>query len=231
MSSEMTTFEECKSCHSMKRVVGFLAIGLMVLTGACEKLPDDKPTPTPPTPTPVAVSSVSLNQSSVDLKVGESVTLTATVQPSNATDKNVTWTSSDASVASVSGGVVKAVKEGSASITATAGGKSASCSVKVSPNVVAVTGVSLNQKDLTLKVGETAQLTATVTPDNATDKTVKWSSSDLTKATVDDKGLVTAVSPGTCVISAASGSITANCNVTIVVAGGNEDYGYENLKK
>ena len=94
-----------------------------------------------PSPTvPVPVSSIELDQTSVQLMVGESVTLIATVKPDDATDKTVTWSSSDPSMATVDGnGKVTAVKEGSATITAKAGEKSASCSVSafsssVNPN-------------------------------------------------------------------------------------------------
>ena len=81
--------------------------------------------------TTVAVTGVTLSQSSVTLDIGGTVTLTATVAPSNATDNTVTWSSSNTSVATVNGGKVTAVAEGSATITASAGGKSATCSVTV----------------------------------------------------------------------------------------------------
>lgn len=213
----------------MKKFIGFLAITLLMLAGGCEEKPDN-PTPTP-TPTPVAVTSVTLSQSAAELKVSETITLTATVSPSNATDKTVTWTSSNTGVASVSGGTVKAIAEGTATITASAGGKSASCSVKVIPNVIAVTGITLNQQEIALIVGDTFQLTATVSPDNATDKTVNWSSKDDQIATVDKTGQVTAKAPGKTVVSATSGSIVAKCEVSVALSGGNEDFGYDNLKK
>jgi uncharacterized protein YjdB len=88
----------------------------------------------------VAVTGVSLNQTSASLEIGGSINLTATVSPSDATDKTVTWTSSNPGVASVSGGVVTAIAEGTATITATAGGKSAKCEVTVRAKVVDETG-------------------------------------------------------------------------------------------
>lgn len=212
----------------MKKLIGFLAIILLMMAGGCEEKPEK---PDNPTPTPVAVTSVTLSQSAAELKVSETVTLTATVSPSNATDKTVTWSSSNTGVASVSGGTVKAVAEGTATITASAGGKNATCSVKVTPNVIAVTGITLNQQEIALIVGDTFQLTAMVSPDNATDKTVNWSSADDQIATVDKTGKVTAKAPGKTVVSATGGSIVAKCEVSVALSGGNEDFGYDDLKK
>ena len=162
----------------------------------------------------VAVTGVSLSQTSVSLEVGGSVSLTATVSPSDATDKTVSWTSSNSGVASVSGGVVTAIAEGTATITATAGGKSAKCEVTVQRKVVEVTGVSLNKTELTLSPGGTFQLEATVSPSDATDKTVTWTSSDPSKVTVEN-GLVKAVSPGTASVTATAGNKSAKCEVTV----------------
>ena len=163
----------------------------------------------------VAVSSVSLNKTSVTLTEGESEVLNATVKPDNATDKTVTWSSSDASVAKVENGKVTAVKAGSATITAKAGDKSATCTVTVNKKVVAVTSVTLNKTELTLTEGEAETLTATVKPDDATDKTVTWSSSDASIATVDANGKVTAVKAGTATITAKAGDKSATCTVTV----------------
>ena len=177
----------------------------------------------------VAVTGITLNPSSVSLEVGGTVSLSATVTPSNATDKSVTWSSSNAGVASVAGGVVTAVAEGSATVTATAGGKSAKCEVKVTAKTVAVTGVSLNKTSLELNPGGSFQLEATVSPSNATDKTVSWTSSDASKVTVEN-GLVKAVSPGTVTITAKAGSASAKCEVKVQLPGSNEGFEYEDLK-
>lgn len=177
----------------------------------------------------VAVTGISLNQSSVSLEVGGTVSLTATVSPSNATDKSVTWQSSNTGVATVAGGVVTGVAEGSASVTATAGGKSAKCEVKVERKVVAVTGVSLNKTSLTLSPGGSFQLEATVSPSNADDKTVKWTSSDDSKVTVEN-GLVKAVSPGSATVTATAGGKSSECKVTVQIPGSNEGFEYEDLK-
>ena len=163
----------------------------------------------------VAVSSVSLNKTSVTLTEGESEVLNATVKPDNATDKTVTWSSSDASVAKVENGKVTAVKAGSATITAKAGDKSATCTVTVNKKDVTVTSVTLNKTEVTLTEGESETLTATVKPDDASDKTVTWTSSDTSIATVDGNGKVTAVKAGTATITAKAGDKSATCTVTV----------------
>ena len=171
---------------------------------------------------PIPVESVTLNKTELTLKEGESETLTATVKPDNATDKTVTWSTSDASIATVdANGKVTAVKEGTATITAKAGDKSATCKVTVSKNVIAVTEVTLNKTELTLKEGESETLTATVKPDNATDKTVTWSTSDASIATVDANGKVTAIKEGTATITAKVGDKSATCKVTVEQRGEN----------
>ena len=164
--------------------------------------------------TTVAVTEVSLNQTSLTLTVGGTASLTATVSPSNATDKTVSWSSSNTSVATVSDGTVTAVAAGSATITAKAGGKSATCSVTVNAKEVPVTGISLDPTSVSIQVGKTATLTATVTPSDATNATVSWSSSNTSVATVSD-GTVTAVSEGTATITATAGGKSATGSVTV----------------
>ena len=164
----------------------------------------------------IPVTSVTLNKASLALTEQETFQLSATVSPDNATDKTVTWSSSNTAVATVSNnGLVTAIKEGSATITAKAGDKTATCAVTVSKKVVAVTSVTLNKSSLTLTEQETFQLSASVSPDNATDKTVTWSSSNTAVATVSDNGLVTAVKEGSATITAKAGDKTATCTVTI----------------
>ncbi len=178
------------------------------------------------TPQPVPVSSVSISGSGVSdgklsLKSGASVQLTATVTPSNATDKTVSWTSSNSSVAKVSDGKITAVKGGTATITATAGGKTASVVVTVADNPVPVTSVSVSGDGvsggkLSLKSGASAQLTATVKPDDATDRKVTWTSSDSSVANVMGTGVVTAGSKaGTATVTATAGGKSASVQVTV----------------
>ena len=163
----------------------------------------------------VAVSSISLNKTSLSLETGKSETLKATVKPDNATDKTVTWSSSNEKVATVSDGKVTAAAAGSATITATAGGKSATCKVTVTEATVAVTSVTVDPTTLSLAVGGSETLTATVKPDNATDKDVTWKSSKTSVATVDKDGKVTAVAVGSATITATAGGKSATCKVTV----------------
>lgn len=165
--------------------------------------------------TSIATTGVTLSQSSLTLNVGGSSTLTATVSPSNATNKTVTWTTSNASVATVSGGKVTAVGPGTATITATtSGGQKATCTVTVR---VPVTGISISRSTLALTVGATSTLTATVAPSNASDKSYSWSSSNSGVATVNSSGLVTAKANGTATITATTtdGGKKASCTVTV----------------
>ena len=166
--------------------------------------------------TQVEVSSVSLNTATIEMVEGETFSLVATVLPKDAEYDGVIWASSNASVASVNSGTVTAVKEGTATITASAGGKSSTCTVKVSTKVVAVTSITLDKTSLSMKVGETETITATVNPGNATDKSVTWGSSDVSVATVSD-GKVTAKKSGTAIITAKSGSCIAECTIAVSV--------------
>ena len=144
------------------------------------------------------------------------VKLSANVMPSNATNKAVTWSSRNTSVATVSSdGTVKAVGYGTAVITAkTVNGLTSNCTVTVNP--IAVTGVSLNKTSLSFTgTGSSQTLTATFSPSNATNKTLTWSSSNTSVATVSN-GVVKAVGFGTATITAKSNNgKTASCSVTV----------------
>ena len=167
----------------------------------------------------VSVTGVTLDQAELSLYTGESKTLIATVQPSDATIQNVTWESSNTEVATVdANGKVTAEGEGEATITVTTadGGKTATCAVTVTAAPVPVSGVSLNKDSTSLTVGDTETLTATITPDNATNKNVTWSSDTPSVASVNN-GVVTAVAPGTATITVTTvdGGFTATCAVTV----------------
>ena len=169
----------------------------------------------------VAVSGITLNNSTLSLTTGQNFTLQAMLSPSNATNKEVTWESSDAGVAAVSkDGVVTAKKAGKATIVAKAAdesGKYASCVVTVTEAKKEVTGVTLNKSSLNLGVGGSEVLSATVLPADATNKQVTWLSSTPSVATVSQSGVVTGVKEGTTQISVitAEGSKTAICSVTV----------------
>ena len=164
-----------------KWIVAAIAACAIVLAG-CKDLSE---------PEPIAVESVTLNVATLTLTLSHYKTekLTATVKPDNAADKTVVWLSSDLAVATVGeDGTVTARAEGTATITALAGGKTATCAVTVKPKPVAVESVTLNETTLMIAHGATGKLAATVKPDDADDKTVTWSSSDASVATVSDDG-------------------------------------------
>ncbi len=166
----------------------------------------------------VAVTEVTLDRTSLTLKVNETFTLSATVAPENATDKAVKWTTSDSGVVRVSNGKVTAVGEGTAKITAAAGGKSASCTVTVKnaePEFIPVDSVTLNRESLELKVDETFTLTALIAPSDATETEIIWNSDNTSVATVAD-GIVTAVGVGTANITATAGGVTAVCEIGVI---------------
>ena len=150
----------------------------------------------------VNVSSISLNEESLDLSVGDVRTLVATVLPDNATNKNVNWTSSDPTTVSVRDGRLNALKEGQATITASTvdGNYTATCVVNVTTKVISVIGVQLDVDELEINVGETKALIATVLPNGATNKDVTWSSTNSEVASVDENGVVTAHKVGQAII-------------------------------
>ena len=168
------------------------------------------------------VTGVTLDKTSITLEEGAFETLKATVAPADATNKTVTWSSSDTSVATVSGGVVVGKKAGEAQITVKTndGNKTAVCDVTVKEKeqqTISVTGVTVNRADFSLEQGMSEQIKASVEPSNATNQAVTWKSSDTSVATVSKDGIVTAVKPGTAVITVTSddGAKTASITVTI----------------
>ena len=175
------------------------------------------------------VTGVTLDKTSHEMTEGDEFTLTATVNPSNATNKNVTWASSNTSVATVSGGRVTALKAGTATISVTTedGGKTATCEVTVNAKIYPVTGVSLNKTTAEIIVGNKLQLKATVNPSNATNKTVTWMSNNTSVVTVNSSGEVSSLMPGLAnvVVTTEDGKYTAICKITVVkraISGGNE---------
>ena len=170
------------------------------------------------TPAEINVTGVELDKTTLSLVEGTTGSLTATVAPENATDTTVTWASDNPSVAAVDqSGKITAVSEGTATITVTTtdGGFSATCTVTVTKAPVHATGVELDANALTLEIGDTATLTATITPADTTDKTVTWESSDETVATVDENGVVTAVGRGEATVTVKAGEASATCTVEV----------------
>ena len=187
----------------MKRLTIFLLIALPFLFSCTQKEQD------------VRVESVSISPASKELAVGETLQLSATVSPSMATRKDITWSSSKSSVASVSAsGLVTALGEGTTTITAAADGKKGECQVSVVKGFVAVSEVRLNKTEIVLYEGEEIVLIATVSPDDATESSLSWASSNNSIATVDD-GRIIAIHEGETTITAKAGGITANCLVHV----------------
>lgn len=166
---------------------------------------------------PVEITGITLNKVNIKLNKGDKSVLKATIEPSDATNKNVIWTSSNNAVATVKDGIVTAVGTGSAVITVFTEDKvfSANCNVDVNVNT---DGIVLDKSNLTINVNDTADIIATVLPVESTDKTVIWTSSDEDIAVVNNNGKVTALKTGTTIITAtASNGSTAECIVNVVV--------------
>lgn len=171
----------------------------------------------------VPVTGITLSQKTASMKVGDTKTITATIDPENATNKEITTISDNEKVATFgSDGKITAIGAGTANVTVTTvdGGFAASCVVTVSEATVAVTGVTIEPTTASIEVGKTTKLTATVAPDNATDKSVTYKSSDETKATVASDGTITAVAVGTADITATTmdGAKIAVCTITVTEA-------------
>lgn len=151
---------------------------------------------------PIKVTGITLDTAKATIYVGKTRTLKATVAPSDATYKAVTWTSSNSKVAKVdTNGKVTAVAAGIATITAKSSDGTVTAKAVITVKNVAVTKVKSSASKATLAVGKTKTLKATVSPSNATNKAVSWTSSNKKVAKVSSKGKVTAVAPGTATIT------------------------------
>ncbi|MDR2009983.1 MAG: Ig-like domain-containing protein [Bacteroidales bacterium] len=162
----------------MKKLFYLLSIAalLIIVTVSCEK----------------DVTGISLNKSSLTLKIGETETLIATVQPGKATNKTVTWTSSNPLVATVMpNGLVTALSKGKTTVVATTADGSLSEMCEVIVEQVYVSGITLNKTSIYLEVGEKEQLIATVLPENASNKEVYWSSDYPSRVSVTQDGIIT----------------------------------------
>ncbi len=206
----------------VKGKVSFLSVGKTIITATskdgnkkarCEVIVKAKKQG-------IAVAGVKLNKNSIVKKVGDTEQLEAKVLPENASNKKLTWKSSDIKVVTVDkNGLVKALAKGKAIITVTTedGNKTDKCEVVVKTKIISVTSVELNKNSMVKKKGETEQLEATVLPENATNKKLTWESSDTNIATVNESGLVTALGTGkaTITVKTVDGGRTAVCIVTV----------------
>lgn len=172
------------------------------------------------TPSTVAVTGVTLNKTATSIEQGQTETLTATVQPSNATNQNISWSSSDESVATVADGVVTTLKAGTATITVTTedGNKTATCNVTVTAPAAPIEVENISIKSATeIAIGETETLIVTYDPADAnTGKAITWTSDKESVAKVDANGKVTGIAVGTAVITATTeNNKTATCTVAV----------------
>ncbi len=182
-------------------------------------IPINSPIPEPNT---VYVKAITLNKTRETITTGSTFLLKSSISPSNATNKKVSWKSDNEKIAKVSSdGVVTGETEGTTNITVATedGNKTASCMVTVKDQVK-VEKVKLNKKSVQMKIGGTLKLKATISPKNATNKSLKWTSSNKKVATVNKSGKVTAKGPGKATITAtAQDGSGVNAKATITVSG------------
>ena len=180
----------------------------------------------------VAVENITFDKAQYEVEKGATVAIVATVNPTNATNKTLDWTSSDESVATVVNGVVKGVAAGKATITATAkDGSGVVCQADVTVTETFVEGISFDQTEYEVEEGAYVTIVATITPANASTKTLEWTTSDKAVATVDENGKVRGISAGKATITATAMDGTgvvcqAEVTVTPVVYGVNFDKDY-----
>lgn len=171
----------------------------------------------------IAVTGVKLSAESMTLREGDRGILTATVEPANATNKNVEWWTTDLDIVSVtsapggSTGYVEARKAGKTTVTVkTENGEfSASCEITVEKKEVPVTGITIEPSSLKLPVGDTYSLIPHVQPNDATNQDIKWLSTNESVATVNAEGKVTAVAAGSAEIRAMLEGKFATCPVEV----------------
>lgn len=173
---------------------------------------------------PIKAQSITIDPASLELVLGETATVNYTITPDNTTTKEVVWSSSNTDVVTVENGVITAVGVGTADVTVeTTDGSNLSAICKVTCLPILVSQITLDKSELTLDVNATAQLTATISPENATNKQLQWESSDETVATVNSTGLVTAINGGTAnvmVLSTDGSNVSASCAVVVISVDG-----------
>ena len=166
----------------------------------------------------INVDKIILNPTNMTLKVGETDQIIATISPENATERELIWTSSDPSVATVNEeGIVVGNKPGTVVITVKTKDGKVKSTTTVTIKPIEVEEIILSTNNVKLKVGDNKEITATVKPDNATDKELIWSSSDTTVATVSSNGKITGKKIGTATITVKSkdGKVVETISVTV----------------
>jgi uncharacterized protein YjdB len=171
----------------------------------------------------IKVTGITLDKNYLTMEINQTASINATISPATATNKAIVWKTSNEAVAQVNqSGIVTSKAEGFASITATTvdGGFTASCTVVVSK--VPVTGITLDKSSAALEVGKGIILNASTWPQNATNKSVKWQSSNRNVASVDSNGIVIGISAGEATITATAvdGNFSATCKVTVTAPNG-----------
>ena len=163
----------------------------------------------------VLVERVTINQTEAVLTIGETLQLQASVSPSQATQFEIAWSSSNQAVASVnSSGLVTALGEGTATVSATAGGKKAECKVVV--DYIHVSSLTIDKAEGTLYIGESLSLVATLSPEDATYKSIEWTSSAPGVESVFADGKVEALGKGKATITAKADGITGTCQIEVL---------------
>ena len=179
----------------------------------------------------IPITGIELNTEKWTGFIGDTFRLTATVLPENATDKTIEWKSSDETIAKVDAdGNVVTLKVGEAEIIASCGDVTASCHVTVNP--ILVETIELDPDSWSGTVGEEFQIVARILPENATDKTIEWKSSDETIATVDADGNVNILSSGECIITASTSDgsdLIAECSILVAHSGIDDIFVDENM--
>lgn len=177
----------------------------------------------------VKISALKLNNTNLELSKGDLGKLVAAVNPSNATERNLVWDSSNKNIVAVDmTGNLKAIGVGKATITVSAKDNAsvkATCAVTVKEKIIKVTKVALNKTSVGMKVSTVTKLTATVSPNNASNKTVRWSSSDPKVVTVDNSGNLKAIAPGKAVVAVVSSSdsnVSAKASIVVQKLTGGE---------
>ncbi len=166
----------------------------------------------------VGVKSITLNKTKTSIKAGSSEKIEATISPSDATNKSITWTSSDENIAIVNDGLVIGKKEGTVTITAVTNDGDKVASVDVTISEVAIENIKLNLNEVELLVGDNYEASVKITPDNASNKTINWISSDDSIASVNN-GMITAIKSGTATITAIAADGTHKDTMVVTVLG------------
>lgn len=165
-------------------------------------------------PLKIEASTITLDKNTITIGVGYSENLKYTLA-SGLNSSNIIWNSSNKSIVKIENGKVTGLSPGAAIITATIAGQSSTCKVTVISNYIPTTGISLNKNSLTLTIGGSETLTKTIKPNNATNQSVTWISSNRAVATVEN-GKIVAKKAGTAIITASSSGYNATCKVIVV---------------